>query len=282
MPELKELIDEAPGLVPAMKAGSARAPVNEADPAKMKLPAKIFAGLPTYDGSRHNGSALGMLYLSGVDTYEIGSSFLTAAFNRCWAEALNRRGERGTTHFLLLHADIVPLEMNWVQQLWQEFTTNNCEVMALTVPIKTVAGVTSTALEVEGDKWHPRRLTMNEIHQLPVTWSHPRLLLNTGMLLVDFSKPWVEKICFQVDNRIRKDDSGRFVVDCEPEDWQFSRQCHKLGIQLHTTRRVRVNHMGGGTWHNASGWGKPTDPAASDPFELEEFKKEVTCLAPVE
>jgi hypothetical protein len=258
-------------------------PITEAAADQMKIKAKVFAGLPTYDGSRANGSALGMMYLSGIDTYEIASSFLTAAFNRCWAEALNRRGERGVSHFLLLHADIVPLEMNWIQQLWYEFNKNNCKVLSLIVPIKTTVGCTSTALEVEGDKWHPRRITVQEAYQLPVTWSHPNLLVNTGVLLVDFREPWVENICFDVNNRIRKDDNGRYVVDCEPEDWHFSRQCHKLGIPLHATRRVRVNHMGGGTWHNASAWGKQSDPAIPAPLDLEQFKKEIVpCPNPVQ
>jgi hypothetical protein len=269
---LKELVDQ-PELV-----ADANGQI-EVDPTKMQLKAKVFAGLPTYDGSRSNGSALGMLYLAGVDTYEIASSFLTAAFNRCWAEALNRRGERGVTHFLLLHADIVPLEMNWVQQLWQEFNANKCKVLSAIVPIKTVHGVTSTALEVEGDKWHPRRITMQEAHKLPVTWSHPNLLVNTGMLMVDFREPWVEKICFDVSNRIRLQD-GKYVVDCEPEDWHFARQCHKLGVPVHCTRRVRVNHQGGGSWTNSKPWGIETDHQATTPLDLEQLQKEMTCPVP--
>jgi hypothetical protein len=256
--------------------------IEEADPEKMKLSAKVFAGCPTYDGTRNNGSALGMLYLSGVDTFEIASSFLTAAFNRCWAEGLNRRDQRGVTHFLLLHADIVPLEMNWVQQFWAEFQANKCQVMAAAVPIKSVHGMTSTALEIEGDKWHPRRLTVKEILQMPVTWSHPDLLVNTGMLMVDFTQPWVEQICFDVNNRISKDLEGKFIVDCEPEDWHFSRQCKKLGVPLHTTRRVRVNHMGGGTWHNAKPWGLETDHNSTGPLDLEKLKEEITCLVPAQ
>jgi hypothetical protein len=250
-------------------------PIREADPSKMKINAKIFCGLPTYDGTRHNGSAMGMLYLSGVDTFEIGSSLLTTGFNRCYAEALNRREDRGITHFLLLHADIVPLETNWVQQLWYEFNKNKCQVLALAVPIKTTAGLTSTALDTD-NVWQPRRITMSEMYQLPVTWSHPKLLLNTGMLLIDITQPWAEKLSFDMHTQIRKDETtGKFVVDTEPEDWHFSRQCHALGIPLHVTRRVRATHMGGGSWLNTQSWGQPTDPSATDEFDIEEFKKEI-------
>lgn len=252
-------------------------PITEANPVKMKISAKIFAGLPTYDGSRVNGSALGMLYLSGIDTYEIKSSLLTASFNRCWAEALNRSAERGITHFLLLHADIVPLEINWVQQLWYEFNANNCQVLSAAIPIKTTHGVTSTALEVKEDKWHPRRLTLKELYQMPVTWSHPELLINTGMLLVDFTKPWVKDICFRINDQIRVDDkTGKYVVDCEPEDWNFSRQCRNLGVPVHVTRRIRLNHMGGGTWQNITPWGADTDGQATGVLDLELLKKEAS------
>ena len=229
---------------------------------------KVLAGLPTYDGVRWNGTAVGTLLMSGVDIYEASSSLLAAAFNRCWAEALNRR-ERGVTHFLLLHADIVPHQMTWVKQLWKEFKDHNCQVLSAAIPIKNIVGLTSTALDT-GNPWRPRRLSLTEIHDRPVTWTHPKLLVNTGMLLCDIRQPWAEKVCFTINDRIRKTEDGKFEVDVEPEDWNFSQQVKNLGVDLWVTRKIKINHVGRTHWRNDVPWGKPTDPNVPEPINWEE------------
>lgn len=221
---------------------------------------KVLAGLPTYDGMRWNANAIASMHLRNIDTFEIQSSLLASAFNRCWVEALNKRESNpGVTHFLLLHADIVPLESDWFQQLWEEFEKNQCKVLSVAVPIKNELGITSTALETE-NLWHPRRLTVSEILDRSVTWTDPRLLVNTGMLLVDFRQPWVEKVCFTINDKIHKP-NGKWVSEVESEDWNFSRQCRELGVDVWVTRRVAVQHMGRAFWRNDQRWGKPVDPA---------------------
>lgn len=225
---------------------------------------KILAGLPTYEGMRWNGSAMGSLYVSNVDTFEISTSLLTSSFNRCWVEALNKREDKiPVTHFLLMHADIVPVEFNWVQQLWEEFSRNNCKVLSVAIPIKNDMGLTSIGMEGE-DPWRPRRLTVTEILDRPVTWSSPTVLVNTGLLMVDFTEPWVEKICFTINDKIHKP-NGKWVTEVESEDWNFSRQCRALGIDLWVTRRVAVQHMGRSQWRNDCKWGLPIDPGVLPP-----------------
>lgn len=226
---------------------------------------KILAGLPTYEGMRWNGSAMGSLYVSNVDTFEISTSLLTSAFNRCWVEALNKRDDKpvGVTHFLLMHADIVPIEFNWLQQLWEEFSRNNCKVLSVAIPIKNDIGLTSIGMESE-DHWRPRRLTVTEILDMPVTWTSHTVLVNTGLLLVDFTEPWVEKICFTINDKIHKP-NGKWVTEVESEDWNFSRQCRALGIDLWVTRRVAVQHMGRSQWRNDLKWGQPVDPGIIPP-----------------
>ncbi len=221
---------------------------------------KLLAGLPSYDGMRWNGSAMGSLYVSNVDTFEISTSILTSAFNRCWVEALNKReGAVPITHFLLLHADVCPIEFDWLQQLWEEFEANKCKVLSLAIPIKNQTGLTSIGMETD-NIWKPRRLTVTEILEKPMTWTDPQVLVNTGMLLVDFRDPWVEKICFTMNDRISKDETGKWTCEVESEDWNFSRQCRALGIDPWVTRRVAVQHMGRGSWRNDTKWGEPVDP----------------------
>lgn len=226
---------------------------------------KILAGLPTYEGMRWNGSAMGSLYMSNIDTFEISTSLLTSAFNRCWVEALNKREDTpvGVTHFLLMHADIVPVDFDWVQQLWAEFAANKCKVLSVAVPIKNDIGLTSIGVESD-DPWRPRRLTMTEIMDMPVTWTAPNVLVNTGMLLVDFTEPWVEKICFTIRDKIHKP-NGKWVTEIESEDWNFSRQCRELGVDLWVTRKVAVQHMGRSQWRNDTKWGQPIDPGIIPP-----------------
>jgi hypothetical protein len=222
---------------------------------------KVLAGLPTYDGMRWNGNAIGSMYVSNIDTFEVASSLLTASFNRCWCEALNKRGDPakgGITHFLLMHADIVPADFDWFQQLWEEFEKNQCKVLSVAVPIKAETGITSTAIETE-NLWKPRRLTVSEILDMPVTWTSTQLLVNTGLLLVDFREPWVERICFTINDRIHKL-GGKWECNVEPEDWNFSRQCRALGVDPWVTRRVALSHMGRATWRNDKRWGQPVDP----------------------
>lgn len=220
---------------------------------------KVMAGLPSYDGTRWNGSAIGSLQRAGVDTYEESRSLLANVFNRCWVEALNRRAASvPVTHFLLLHADVVPVEPDWFQQLWEEFERNACKVLSVVVPIKTDVGLTSTAFEA-ASRWRPRRLTVREILDRPITWTEPHLLVNTGLMLVDFREPWVEKVCFTINDQIRQV-NGLWVCDVEPEDWNFSRQCRRLGVPLHVTRRVAVLHVGHNVWRNDRKWGVETDP----------------------
>ena len=228
---------------------------------------KILAGLPTYEGMRWNGSAMGGLYVSNVDTFEISTSLLTQAFNRCWVEALNKRepseNNPGVTHFLLMHADVVPVEFNWLQQLWEEFERNHCKVLSVAIPIKNDIGLTSIGMETE-NLWRPRRLTMTEIMDMPCTWTSPNVLVNTGLLLVDFTEPWVENICFTINDKIHKP-NGKWVTEVESEDWNFSRQCRALGIDLWVTRRVAVQHMGRSQWRNDVKWGQPVDPGVIPP-----------------
>jgi hypothetical protein len=221
---------------------------------------RIYVALPTYDGSRSNTGAILDLQASLGDRailHECSSSLLTYNFNGEWAEALNRREEFGLSHFLLLHADVLPLDPNWITLLLSEMTRVDAQVLSLVLPIKSADGLTSTALDT--DPWYPRRLTLAEVMALPVTFTHEKLLVNTGCLLVRFDEPWVERICFQTRDAIRRGTDGKFQAVVEPEDWNFSRQCHSLGVRMFATRVVKAIHQGTNGYRNDVVWGKSID-----------------------
>jgi hypothetical protein len=232
-----------------------------------EAPIKVVAALPSYDGTRWNANALACLYRSNVDTLEVQGSLLTSTFNRCWVEALNMREQGKITHFLMLHADVVPHDFDWARALWEEFAKHQCKVLSVAIPIKSDVGITSTGWETD-DLWRPRRLTVQELLDRPVTWTHGRLLVNTGMMLVDFREAWVEKVCFTVRDRIHKP-NGKWVCEVESEDWNFSRQLRALGIAPWVTRRVGVTHMGIAGWRNDLRWGSAIDPNVSEPLSEE-------------
>lgn len=203
------------------------------------------------------GSKQGLIAAKQVVSYSI----LTQSFNILWANALNHR-KKGITHFAMLHSDIGP-EVGWLDKMVALMNEHGADVLSAISPIKSPHGLTSTALD--GEKmgvvdwyWRPRRLTMTEIHQkYPGTFTHENLLLNTGCMLVDIRKPWVEQICFRFENAMLPHPfiEGALLPACVPEDWAFSRDAKKLGAKLFATREVKLYHEGTIRYSNDIPWG---------------------------
>jgi hypothetical protein len=214
------------------------------------MAAKVYAGMPTYDGTRWNAIALSDLRLAGAAIMEVSSSILAYGFNSCFAAALNARKMDQATHFLLLHADVIPRDGDWVARLIREMECVGAQVLSVMLPLKVEgSSLTSTALETS-DPWRPQQLSLQEMQERPETWTHPNLLVNTGYMLIDIRKPWVEKICFTINDTIRQV-NGRWTAEFEPEDWHFSRQCRALDIPVWVTRKFRALHAGRKYWLNA-------------------------------
>lgn len=95
---------------------------------------------------------------------------------------------------------------------------------------------------------------MTEIYQRDATFTDPKLLLNTGLMLIDIRKPWIEKCWFEFVDRIEKID-GKFVDVGMSEDWHFSRKAREMGASLWATREISVRHIGGGEFPNDQPWG---------------------------
>lgn len=224
----------------------------------------VYLGIPTYDGRVHKNLTTALQNATANRhpklTSIITSSILTRTFNLLFAHALNER-ENGVTHFCLLHDDVVP-EPLWLDKMMRIMKRAEADVLSVVVPMKDERGLTSTALDFplggSMPHWNVKRLTLTEIYgHYEATFSHEQLLLNTGLMLVDLRKPWVESVWFAFEDKIipNPERPGHFMVVGVSEDWYFSRAARALGAKLFATREVSVTHTGSRDYSNASAWG---------------------------
>jgi hypothetical protein len=194
------------------------------------------------------------------------SSLLEATFNSCWAAARNAWEDGEADGFAMIHADCATTP-GWVDVLHREMRATGADVIAAVIPIKDAKGLSSTAVDDTGNEWHPRRLTMKEVHALPETFTEedvPGLLLNTGLWLCRLGA-WCLETQFNIESQLVRNAKGRWQAEVKPEDWDFSRQCRRLGLKLAATRKVRVLHHGDYVWDNQQVWGWETDRANGRP-----------------
>lgn len=222
---------------------------------------QIYLGIPTYDGTIQSGIMTAIKFCGDVEYYlEISrSSFLTYTFNTLWCSALNLRS-KGITHFAMLHADILP-DVNWLQTLSDEMDTLKCDVLSAVSPIKDSSGETSTAFDADGfpeqfgetdqRAFNVRKLPLSECHERGRSFTDPKLLVNTGLMLVDITKPWVEKVRFRVVDVIHKLPHG-FQQYSMSEDWCFSRDARMYNAKIYATNAVKLWHVGRKNYSNAN------------------------------
>jgi hypothetical protein len=237
---------------------------------------KLFIGLPTYGGQRFNTMALLSVvkknkFFTEVHAMEVDGSLLAASFNRCLIQAMRMRDQKEADFFLLMHADIVPVENTlWLDHLMEarqfarlQYKDNEpykAQVLSVVSPIKDLRGVTSTGYEGESI-WAPKRFTMKQILEGPETFTRDDLLINTGMLLIDLrNNDWIEKVRFTISDAIITDSTGLRMPGVQPEDWQFSRDVRSFGVKLWATRKVKIVHRGLFNYPNFAVWGKDEDP----------------------
>lgn len=205
-----------------------------------------------------------------VQGIQPNSSLLPTSFNECLAGALNQRDRGEATHMAMLHADIAA-EVGWLDVLWSEMWIHGAAFMGTVVPIKAATGRTSTAIGIEGDRWHvPRCIFLDDLARLPQTFGPEHackpgevLLANTGCWLADLRHPfwdWFATVgqdgCsgFNIRSRLtgKKGLDGRheWGVDTRSEDWELSHEMASFGVRYMVTQRVRLWHEGGGRWAN--------------------------------
>lgn len=239
----------------------------------------ILICVATYNGTVHNGLLGGIMSASNLHTRTVithQSSGACHSFNQMWQMALNGRDQ--FTHFVMIHSDVEPTESFWADKMVKIMEEKKADILSVVLPIKTLEGLTSTALDEAppGDwdhRWTVRRLTMHEIYgeSLPnilmtdeekrirkitddKTFTHPKLLVNNGLMMVDMRAPWVEKVHFKTETDMIKK-NGRFEAVTFSEDWYFSRQANWRGARIFATTEIAADHKGTGSYMNTHGWG---------------------------
>lgn len=238
-------------------------------------PGGIFLGTMTHDGKLDYIMARAF-YAVPTREREVfwtlkQSSLLAEAYNHLWCKALNLRKEHNLKWFAILHADIRPEDF-WCDKLIAEAEKYNADVMSAVVPIKEPSGVTSTAIGTSNHYQRAGRLTMKQIWQpetketfsiddvAPNLYEQYQLLVNTGCFVCRLDQPWCENVHFTINDRVIKM-NGQFLSQVEPEDWFFSRRVAEEGGLVMATRAVKLEHIGGRSYHSDQVWGEMVDPA---------------------
>jgi hypothetical protein len=225
--------------------------------------AAVFIGVPHHDQLAPQALE-GLILATAQHRYSInteGGSLLALMFNLLWCRALNQRDEHGWTHFAMHHSD-VEAPAGWLDTLIQEQQRVGADVLACVIPIKDNRGLTSTGWQ-DPETRTIRRFTMAEVLTLPVTFNAAQagkygqyLMVNTGLWVCDFTRPWVEDVCFTIRDGIGKDPGGRFWPRAIPEDWGFSTWAAEQGLKVFATRKVPIIHHGRAGYSNAKPWGE--------------------------
>ncbi len=239
---------------------------------KGDLRMNLLVGVPTYDG-RIDFQVHGKIYeeLAGRKEYAVAcwqSSLLAQAFNSLYCAALNARPE--CRYFLLWHSDVRVIPKNFIDGMVAELERLKAGCLSVLIPIKDERGITSSGLIFKNaGSLRRRRLTMKEAAGLPETFSarelatlwnvpsanSPCLLANTGLMLIDISSKWADKLYFTIRDKIIRGKDGKFEPIVESEDWWISRQLQKFGSSVYVTRKFQALHRGACSYTNQGVWG---------------------------
>jgi hypothetical protein len=240
--------------------------------------AKVLVGMPS--GGFTTLKAVQGLYTSSKNYEVVPMAFSVSAlafcFNNLWAHALVGASKGEITHFAMLHSDVEP-QAGWLDVLMQELDETKLGLISCVIPIKSMDGLTSTAVGPINDIWNQQRLTMKEVAALPETFTDKDLvqwklknkregqvlLLNTGCWVCDLrirqfhhvDEKGQLRFTFTQKDRIFVRENGQLIPQFAPEDWIFSRDCHKAGVKIGATRKVKLTHSGPHSYSNQGAWG---------------------------
>jgi len=229
---------------------------------------KVYIGVPAYGRMIDFGNATACMntgYPEVMVTY--GSiSLLAYNFNRLWTDAHNKRKSHNLSHFCMIHADIAP-EPGFLGKMMDIMEQRELDCLSAVSPLKGVDGYTSCALEMKG--WtRQRRITLKECELLPRTFTgedtkrvlgSERLLVNTGLLLLDLTRFDPMKFHFSITDTVEQNADGSYAAKDLPEDWDFSRRMMKGKKKYAATKEVGLMHVGTYYWTNQDVFGKETD-----------------------
>jgi len=183
------------------------------------------------------------------------STFLNHSFNQYWCEALNQNPR--PTYWAMHHADM-SAEPGWLDVLIDIMEEYHADVVSAVACIKDQRGLTNAATH---DGSTLRWLSVNQCEMLPdvFDWGAASavqgikddcaLLVNTGMWVVRFDRPWVERFPgFSFSNGIVRRTDGKYEAKCMSEDWKFSLWAKEENLRVLATTRVKTFHHGNYAW----------------------------------
>lgn len=212
-------------------------------------------GMYHFDHSNEQARTLQGAFPNGWRRQHRSTSLLAYTFNLLYADALNNRwsesNPNGVTHFLMLHDDIIPHDnaegFPWSHDLFRVMLNHNLGVVSAVVPIKDKSGDCSTAIEDRGgDVMGSTRYKLADfpLGRTVTSVDEPGLLINSGCMAIDLTKPWSERLYFHVKDGIRRLSDGTFQAWVDSEDWNLSRMLRRLGVKYGATAAFRVEHIG--------------------------------------
>jgi hypothetical protein len=222
--------------------------------------------------------------MSGSTAYEVrqcvtGISLLANNFNRLFVTAWTS----GADYLCILHSDIGTSRPagyggSWLELLVDRLRENNLAALSAVVPIKSMDGLTSTALQLRKDSPHVlRRLSMQELHRLQdkVVRRHNlcdlfdisrdeagALYINTGTLAIDlrgFDWAGARWPGFQITDYLAWNTNHVPMAYVDPEDWGFSRWLHQEGWPYAATKELIIEHHGEMAFSSGGNWGAEKD-----------------------
>lgn len=215
----------------------------------MKESRNIFIGIPSHNGQIHGDIIYSILdaAMSGEKIAVAHQSFslLARNFNHLLADAINGK----YSHFVLLHADIIPGK-EWLQKMLSVMDEKKCDVLSVISPRKNPRGLTSTAILKGQDPFRAKLLTMKDVSELPETFEREDLLVNSGLLLIDLRASWVGSVWFEIKDDVENLMDGTYKPFGISEDWLFSMRARAAGARIFATRAVKIRHIGSHAFTN--------------------------------
>ncbi len=246
---------------------------------------KVVIAVPTYNRYLSTptlatilGAQMGPVDIGAVITSQC--SLLAQGFNKLWHDAA---GNPSFTHFCMIHSDVGvsqsdPRFKTWIADFISEMDKHAVSIVSAVIPLKTMEGNTSTALDYGTEEWpnRVRRLTLKEVAKLPgffdfmdctaaslsSTEGARGLLCNTGLWVAKLHTPWAKDVCFEIQDTVRTLKDGRHVLDTNSEDWNFFRWlAERVGnCGFRACGDLTVDHFGEMLYSRETVTGEDIDP----------------------
>lgn len=190
--------------------------------------------------------------------YKHRSSSAMYNYNFMWAKALDDTWMNGAPldFFAMIHDDVYAPK-GWMDVAISEMRRLKVDLVSFCLPIADDRGVTSTAME-SGKLYSPNLVTIAEALSKPKTWTHPDLLISSGLWVCNLQSPCFKGTYFRMQDWVETLPDGKHVARVISEDWDFSRQVKANGGKIAASTAVKFYHREP-KYHNHYAWGTESD-----------------------